>query len=1252
MKKPNNLICRLAFALSLLFYGITAQAAVVDLTDANTFPNPAFRTALQTALGATSVEATSVTSLDLSNQGITDITGIANFTELTELNISDNNVTEIDLRSNTALKTLEMRNNTVISGFGSSAPNKMYIPSGLKKLDAEGCSAFHYISGITTYCTGLEWLSFKNCNITAYSPGVTGQKGLKYLDYSGNNVGSWNTDITTLTNLTYLDYSGNLTTTPTSINVSALKKLECLNLSNNGKLQYANVSGLSELREFNMSGNDMYWGTQTNSTNKLTPANCPKLEVLILDNANILTAPTVDGFQNLKTLSVGGSANKFTSGTVLTLNNCPAIENINVSGAANITSVAIKNSNLTSIPTIVSTGCTKLKTLVLDGNQFTEIPAVSAPFTCLSLQNNKLDAVFTLSGNTLEGLDLGSNGLTSVTVENSAMSALSLAGNADLTELHLHGNANLTKTASTTGISAAQGLYIKGLANLETLDIENSSFEELGQSNSTQGCSGLKTLKAAHNKFKTFSNAYNDLVKGGGEVARPMDATRSSLEHLTGLKYLDLSHNELKDSLHLYRNTELETLIVHHNRTIERYDNLTDYLANTKVRNKNNVNGGKGKSFIYDIPYYSYYGAYNDTTGLRMLNLVKNTKLKYIDISYTAIQNTAAGQVYMSNFATKETEVSGHNEPHFIYIQPCHATLEEIYADYNGMMTFGYITNVFTNLKRISQIETRGQHFKTMQGSLNPNLNGTIPNVEYINVANSDLDSIGVSKLAHLKYLNVSGNWTKNNWSHWSSDGVGHTLNLKGNGELVECVADDCPHLVIVQANDKTNLTSLSLNNNPELQQVYVPNTGLARINNNPYNKPAAERTLLNSDEPYIEETSGLGLAGLNTAANLELLYCEDNAHLTSLDVTANSNLKYLHAYNNKYGVSGLDLSHNAGMVSAWVSNSDLEGITLTGCAALDTLKCYDNAALAALDVTESPALRYLDLARCHVRDLDVKSNTALEYFDCSNDEKCDETLGNWLSDLNFTSTALKKVYANNNDLYCIKLPTSLPSLTNIEYEHNHINGIDLRGASALAAANIKDQDNGRTIVAECANWGEKKLYYFQLTENAGDHTADDGYNTFLASKASKDVLKPEEGRESLADDGFVVANATAWTTGVSGVVNGTKKKAATIDEVPADKIVGNIVVLIPTEEPAGGKASGHAEYTYNNGKGNSTFYLDWTADSQVITGVDDLNASAEVASVTYYNLAGVASQEPFDGVNLVVKTMTDGSTVTTKMIK
>ncbi|MBQ0068906.1 MAG: hypothetical protein KBT09_04030 [Bacteroidales bacterium] len=1247
----------------------------MDLTNTTTFPDPAFRTALQQALGATSVEATSVTSLDLSNQGITDITGIANFTELTEFILDDNQIASINLTSNNKLIILSIRNNRATNGINSTNnPIKLASGTPLEKFDATGCTnfgAFRAMSGTYSIKT-LKWLSLNGCvAMHGFSSGISDQTGLKYLDLTNsgqadtqstdayklnyanslpklinletlilaNNASLTTADLTKLTKLKYLDMSG--CKLGTAFNPAYPKSLETLILANNSSLRYTNVSGCENLKYLDMSGNDMYWGTQTNSTNKLTPANCPKLEVLILDDAKIATAPTVDGFQNLKTLSVGGSKNTFNSGSDLTLINCPAIENINVSGAANITSVAIKNSGLTSIPTITSDGCTKLKTLVLDGNQFSDVPTVGGPFTCLSLQSNNFPAVYSLSGNTLEGLDLGNNGLTSVTVENSAMSALSLAGNTNLTEVHLHGNANLTKTASDEGISAAQGLYIKGLANLETLDIENSSFEELGQSNSTQGCSGLKTLKAAHNKFTTFSNAYTSFSAS----SRTKDESRSSLEHLTGLEYLDLSNNLLQDSLHLFKNTQLKTLIVRNNRTI------TEYSDNSVVNKKFHTPGDVGE--------------FNDTIGLRMINLLYNPNLEYLDISYTNIHHFAKDgrkdiptahteDYYMANFATKATETAKNREPHYILVTNCNK-LKEFYADYNGMKSAAFIPNneghYFPDLKRISMIETRGQDPHTMQGSWNPNGSGGCPNLEYINVANSDLDSIGVTNNKHLKYLNVSGNWTKNNWAHWSSTGVGHTLNLKGCDALVECVADDCPHLVIAQANDKTNLTSLSLNNNPELKQVYVPNTGLARIDKGAYNRAD------DGDSRSQQAQGNLGLAGLNTAANLELLYCEDNANLTSLDVTANSNLKYLHAYNNKYGVSGLDLSHNNGLVTAWVSNSEIKSLNLDGCVVLDTLKCYDNATLAELYVDDATNnLRYLDLARCHVGDLDVSKNTALEYFDCSNDEKCDAKQGNWISDLNFTSTALKEVYANNNNLYCIKLPTSLPSLTNIEYEHNHINGIDLSGASD--GVTIKDQDNGRTIVAECANWKKQdksatKLFYFQLTPNAGDNTSTT-YNTYLASKTSKDELKPTEEytRERLNADGFVVDKAIEWTTGVSGVVNGTKKKAATISDMTPDQIVGNIVVLIPTEEPAGGKASGHAEYTYNNGKGNSTFYLDWTADSQVITGVDDLNASTEVASVTYYNLAGVASQEPFDGVNLVVKTMTDGSTVTTKMIK
>jgi hypothetical protein len=51
-------------------------------------------------------------------------------------------------------------------------------------------------------------------------------------------------------------------------------------------------------------------------------------------------------------------------------------------------------------------------------------------------------------------------------------------------------------------------------------------------------------------------------------------------------------------------------------------------------------------------------------------------------------------------------------------------------------------------------------------------------------------------------------------------------------------------------------------------------------------------------------------------------------------------------------------------------------------------------------------------------------------------------------------------------------------------------------------------------------------------------------------------------------------------------------------------------------------------------------------------TAVLELNAMKTVASVTYYNLMGVESSKPFDGVNIVVTRYSDGSTSTQKVLR
>ena len=57
---------------------------------------------------------------------------------------------------------------------------------------------------------------------------------------------------------------------------------------------------------------------------------------------------------------------------------------------------------------------------------------------------------------------------------------------------------------------------------------------------------------------------------------------------------------------------------------------------------------------------------------------------------------------------------------------------------------------------------------------------------------------------------------------------------------------------------------------------------------------------------------------------------------------------------------------------------------------------------------------------------------------------------------------------------------------------------------------------------------------------------------------------------------------------------------------------------------------------------------IEWT---DITTSINEINASVEV-SKTYYNAQGVQSDKPFDGVNIVVTTFSDGSTKTAKVVR
>lgn len=55
---------------------------------------------------------------------------------------------------------------------------------------------------------------------------------------------------------------------------------------------------------------------------------------------------------------------------------------------------------------------------------------------------------------------------------------------------------------------------------------------------------------------------------------------------------------------------------------------------------------------------------------------------------------------------------------------------------------------------------------------------------------------------------------------------------------------------------------------------------------------------------------------------------------------------------------------------------------------------------------------------------------------------------------------------------------------------------------------------------------------------------------------------------------------------------------------------------------------------------------------NKVATGVNDVNCAKEVKGVSYFNMMGVESAQPFDGVNIMVTTYTDGTQSATKVLR
>ena len=72
---------------------------------------------------------------------------------------------------------------------------------------------------------------------------------------------------------------------------------------------------------------------------------------------------------------------------------------------------------------------------------------------------------------------------------------------------------------------------------------------------------------------------------------------------------------------------------------------------------------------------------------------------------------------------------------------------------------------------------------------------------------------------------------------------------------------------------------------------------------------------------------------------------------------------------------------------------------------------------------------------------------------------------------------------------------------------------------------------------------------------------------------------------------------------------------------------------------------------TNNANAGKMDVTVSWDP-SEIITAIDDVQTDAAPVSVRYLNAAGMSANEPWQGVNIVVTTLSDGSQTVTKVMK
>ncbi|QKJ61913.1 T9SS type A sorting domain-containing protein [Flavobacterium sp. M31R6] len=913
-----------------------------------------------------------ITSLDVSNSSIGDLTGIQAFTALTTLNCSGNLLKKVDVSKNTVIATLNCINNPnliciQVADIAAAAnwattkdttasfsldctiftliPNAKFedklIALGIDRDGKNGKVATESIASLTSLdvsyssiadLTGIQdFVALKtlNCDYNELtSLDVTKNKALTNLypsrnqlttlDVSQNlalvNLQCWNNQITSL------DVSKNIDLTSLGCSTN---KLTTLDISKNVALTYFNCYS-NRLTNLNLKN-----GKNT-LLNDITLSSNPDLRCIAVDDVSYSNT----NWANKKDTTAFYSA--YDCSTITAIPDAKFEDKLIASGIdtdgkngfvlnssiASISTLDVSNGSIANLKGIE--GFTALTTLNCSGNLFVKIDlSKNASITTLNCSNNP-----TLVCIQVADVTAASNWATT----KDATANFSL----DCTIYTLIPDSKFEDKLIALEIDkdGKNGkVTTESISKLTSLDVSNSSIADL---TGIQDFVALKTLNCYNNKLTSLDISknvaltylycyYNQLTT--------LDVTKNSsltvLEcYSNKLPEINVSNNTLLQKLDCSANL-MSSLDVTKNTALE-YLSISYFPKNTGA-------SGKGKFESIDVSKnIALKTLYCQQNKIKVLDVSKNINLEYLKCSENYItdlnvsNNISLGNLECDVNLLTNIDVSNNN------------LLNYLSCDSNKLTRLDVSKNLQLNILgcRANQLRDLDLSKHTKLSQLFCDYN----QLKSLNLKNGNNLKLGYSNFQNNPYLSCIEvddiTFSNSNWKNYKDSSANYSNNCANSTLIPDPKFEDKLIALGIDTDGKngkvltaniTTLTSLDVSNVGISDLTGIEDfTSLQSLscNNN-------ELTKLNLSYNHNLESLNVAfnkLSMLNLVYNtkLQLIHCNDNLFRT-LDFSKNTNLTEIYCPNNKLVSlnlkNGNNTVNNGPSIKNFTNNPDLNCI-------------------------------------------------------------------------------------------------------------------------------------------------------------------------------------------------------------------------------------------------------------------------------------------------------------------------------------